>query len=51
LEGMEKESGHSNEWVWGTFGGLGLYLVSLVLSGRKVEYGSSRPSCECKLTS
>lgn len=28
LEGMEKESGHSSEWVWGTFGGLGLYLVS-----------------------
>ena len=39
LEGMEKESGHSNEWVWGTFGGLGLYLVSLVFFGRQVEFG------------
>jgi len=29
LEGMEERSGHSSEWVWGTFGGLGLYLVSL----------------------
>jgi hypothetical protein len=41
LEGMEKESGHSNEWVWGTFGGLGLYLVSLVLFGCQVESRSS----------
>jgi len=28
LEGMEREDGFSAEWVWGTFGGLGLYLVS-----------------------
>jgi hypothetical protein len=28
LEGMEREDGYSGEWVWGTFGGLGLYLVS-----------------------
>lgn len=49
LEGMEKESGHSNEWVWGTFGGLGLYLVSLFLTEGRVQVLST--SCEWKLTS
>jgi hypothetical protein len=45
---MEKESGHSNEWVWGTFGGLGLYLVSLVRAeGRLWELlGDSGPQAD-----
>jgi hypothetical protein len=48
LEGMEKESGHSNEWVWGTFGGLGLYLVSLFLAEGRVQVLST--SSEWELT-